>query len=163
MRCVQEDEQVQVKQGAHRGRSEYVFFSEVAKIRYLLISRSFFLASRSTGISSWPLLHNTGQFVAAIEIFENFRINREVSVHITITFLSCLIVFGVFAFLLASAQFMYTSHGLRFILDDQTQVDSKQAGQPEHASINQCQLIVAYRPKLVLWAPPTGGGDKVSL
>ena len=26
-------------------------------------------------------------------------------------------------------------------LDDQTQVDSKPAGQPEHASLNQCQLI----------------------
>ena len=29
------------------------------------------------------------------------------------------------------------THGL----DDQTQVDSKSAGQPEHASLNQCQLI----------------------
>ena len=38
------------------------------------------------------------------------------------------------------------------ILDDQTQVDSKPAGQPEHASLNQCQLIAANRPKLVLWA-----------
>ena len=28
-------------------------------------------------------------------------------------------------------------------LDDQTQVDSKPAGQPEHASLNQCQLIAA--------------------
>ena len=27
------------------------------------------------------------------------------------------------------------------ILDDQTQVDSKPAGQPEQASLNQCQLI----------------------
>ena len=26
-------------------------------------------------------------------------------------------------------------------LDDQTQVDSKPAGQHEHASLNQCQLI----------------------
>ena len=26
-------------------------------------------------------------------------------------------------------------------LDDQTQVDSKPADQPEHASLNQCQLI----------------------
>ena len=49
-----------------------------------------------------------------------------------------------------------------YILDDQTQVDSKPAGQPEHASLNQCQLIAANRPKLVLWAPPAGGGDKVS-
>ena len=49
------------------------------------------------------------------------------------------------------------------ILDDQTQVDSKPAGQPEHASLSQCQLIAANRPKLVLWAPPAGGGDKVSL
>ena len=48
------------------------------------------------------------------------------------------------------------------ILDDLTQVDSKPAGQPEHASLNQCQLIAANRPKLVLWAPPAGGGDKVS-
>ena len=47
-------------------------------------------------------------------------------------------------------------------LDDQTQVDSKPAGQPEHASLNQCQLIAANRPTLVLWAPPAGGGDKVS-
>ena len=46
-------------------------------------------------------------------------------------------------------------------LDDQTQVDSKPAGQSEHASLNQCQLIAANRPKLVLWAPPAGGGDKV--
>ena len=30
-------------------------------------------------------------------------------------------------------------------LDDQTQVDSKPAGQPEHASLNQCQLIAANR------------------
>ena len=48
------------------------------------------------------------------------------------------------------------------LLDDQTQVDSKPAGQPEHARLNQCQLIAANRPKLVLWAPPAGGGDKVS-
>ena len=34
-------------------------------------------------------------------------------------------------------------------LDDQTQVDSKPAGQPEHASLNQCQLIAANRPKLI--------------
>ena len=47
-------------------------------------------------------------------------------------------------------------------LDDQTQVDSKPAGQPEHDSLNQCQLIAANRPKLVLWALPAGGGDKVS-
>ena len=26
-------------------------------------------------------------------------------------------------------------------LDDQTQVDSKPGGQPEHATLNQCQLI----------------------
>ena len=48
-------------------------------------------------------------------------------------------------------------------LDDQKQVDSKPAAQPEHASLNQCQLIAANRPKLVLWAPPDGGVDKVSL
>ena len=32
-------------------------------------------------------------------------------------------------------------------LDDQTQVDSKPAGQLEHASLNHCQLIAANRPK----------------
>ena len=32
------------------------------------------------------------------------------------------------------------------ILDDQTQVVSKPAGQPEHAGLNQCQLIAANRP-----------------
>ena len=47
-------------------------------------------------------------------------------------------------------------------LDDQTQVDSKPAGQPEHVSLNECQLIAANRPEVVLWAPPAGGGDKVS-
>ena len=31
-----------------------------------------------------------------------------------------------------------------YTLDDQTQVDSKPAGQPEHASLNQCQLIATY-------------------
>ena len=31
----------------------------------------------------------------------------------------------------------------RTILDDQTEVYSKPAGQPEHASLNQCQLIAA--------------------
>ena len=38
--------------------------------------------------------------------------------------------------------------------DDQTQVDSKPAGQPEHASLNQCQLLAADRcsghPKLAV-------------
>ena len=48
------------------------------------------------------------------------------------------------------------------LLGDQTQVDSKPASQPENASLNQCQLIAANRPKLVLRAPPAGGGDKVS-
>ena len=33
-------------------------------------------------------------------------------------------------------------------LDDQTQVDSKPAGQPEHASPNQCLLIAPYKPKI---------------
>ena len=55
-----------------------------------------------------------------------------------------------------------TNYTIRKTLDDQTQVDSKPAGQPEHASLNQCQLIAANRPKLVLWASPAGGGDKVS-
>ena len=53
--------------------------------------------------------------------------------------------------------------GMGKTLDDQTQVDSKPAGQPEHASLNQCQLIAANRPESVLWAPPAGGGDKDSL
>ena len=39
-------------------------------------------------------------------------------------------------------------------LDDQTQVDSKPAGQPKHASLNQCQLIAANwcsgHPQLVV-------------
>ena len=52
---------------------------------------------------------------------------------------------------------------LHMTLDDQTQVDSKPAGPPEHASLNQCQLIAAKRPKLVLRASPAGGGNKVSL
>ena len=47
-------------------------------------------------------------------------------------------------------------------LRNQKQMDSKPAGQPEHASLNQCQLIAANRPNLVLWAHPAGGGDKVS-
>ena len=61
-------------------------------------------------------------------------------------------------------QWIYTSiFTLDDQTDDQTQVDSKPDGQPEHASLNQCQLIAANRPGLVLWAPPAGGGDKVSL
>ena len=55
----------------------------------------------------------------------------------------------------------HTCLGRCVSLDDQTQVDLKPAGQPEHASLNQCQLIAANRLKLVLWAPPAGGGDKV--
>ena len=51
---------------------------------------------------------------------------------------------------------------LILLLDDQTQVDSKPADQSELASLNQCQLIAANRPKLVLWAPLVGGGDNVS-
>ena len=43
-----------------------------------------------------------------------------------------------------------------FILDDQTQVDSKPAGQPEHASLNQRQLIA------LKWYP-ADSGDQVSL
>ena len=65
---------------------------------------------------------------------------------------------------------LYTRQGscalakvIKVLLDDKTQVDSKPDGQPEHASLNQCQLIASNRPKLVLWAPPAGGGDKVSL
>ena len=45
-------------------------------------------------------------------------------------------------------------HLIGYDLDDQTQVDSKPAGQPEHASLNQCQLIAANRcsghPQLVV-------------
>ena len=55
-----------------------------------------------------------------------------------------------------------TSIILSHCLDDQTLVDSKPAGQPGHAILNLCQLIAANRPKLVLSAPPAGGGDKVS-
>ena len=40
-----------------------------------------------------------------------------------------------------------------FSLDDQTQVDSKPAGQPEHASLNQCQLIAVNRPFGALGTP----------
>ena len=59
--------------------------------------------------------------------------------------------------------FNYAWLSITRILDDQTQVDSKPAGQPEHAGLNQCQLKAANRPKLMLWAPPAGGGNKVSL
>ena len=48
-------------------------------------------------------------------------------------------------------------------LDDQKQVDLKPAGHPEQASLNQCQLIDANSPKLVLCASPADGGDKDSL
>ena len=34
-----------------------------------------------------------------------------------------------------------TIRPLRIILDDQSQVDLKPAGQPEQASLNQCQLM----------------------
>ena len=40
-------------------------------------------------------------------------------------------------------------------LDDQIQVDSKPAGQPEHASLNQCQLIAANRPKIGALGTPS--------
>ena len=40
-------------------------------------------------------------------------------------------------------------------LDGQNQVDSKPAGQPEHASLNQCQLIAANRPKIVALGTPS--------
>ena len=47
---------------------------------------------------------------------------------------------------------MHDDHGLS--LDDQTQVDSKPADQPEHASLNKCQLIAANwcsgHPQLVV-------------
>ena len=33
------------------------------------------------------------------------------------------------------------------ILDDQTQMDLKSVSQPEHASLNQCQLIATNRSK----------------
>ena len=129
-------------------------------------SRSFFLASRSTRISLWPLPHNTWslqgrcgnffkfqkftakfdfkiflstthtpRFNFAVQLvhFADLHVDfvnkfwtrltmkwpwREYEVtwrlHITITFFSCLVVFGVFAFLLASAQVMYTSHKFCF-------------------------------------------------
>ena len=56
-----------------------------------------------------------------------------------------------------------TVYKLTSTLEGQTQVDSKPAGQSKHTSLNQCQLIAANRPKLMLWAPPAGGRDKVSL
>ena len=49
-----------------------MFLREVAKIEYLLTSQGFF-ASELTGISSWPLPQSTGHFVAAVEIFEDFK------------------------------------------------------------------------------------------
>ena len=49
-------------------------------------------------------------------------------------------------------------------LDDQTRVDSKPAGQPKHASLNQSQIIpvAANRPIIGALGTPAGGGDKVS-
>ena len=41
-----------------------------------------------------------------------------------------------------------TEAGRCITLDDQTQVDSKPSGQPENASLNQCQLIAANRPTI---------------
>ena len=38
-----------------------------------------------------------------------------------------------------------TGYLISFALEDQTQMEWKPAGQPEHASLNQCQLIVANR------------------
>ena len=38
--------------------------------------------------------------------------------------------------------------GVICILDDQPQMDSKPAGQPEHASLNQCLLITSNRPEV---------------
>ena len=40
-------------------------------------------------------------------------------------------------------------------LDDQTQVDPKPAGQPEYASLNQCQLIAANRPQIGALGTPS--------
>ena len=65
------------------------------------------------------------------------------------------------AFKPSSGVLHFKSTGI--ILDDQTQVDSKPAGQPEQASLNQCQLITANSPKLVLCASQADSGDKVSL
>ena len=45
-------------------------------------------------------------------------------------------------------------------LDDRTQVDSKPAGQPEHAGLNQCQLIAPLLDQN--WCP-ADDGDQVSL
>ena len=39
--------------------------------------------------------------------------------------------------------FKTTETASHWTLDDQTQVDSKQASQPEHANLNLCQLIAA--------------------
>ena len=40
-------------------------------------------------------------------------------------------------------------------LDEQTQVDSKPAGQPEHASLTQWQLIAANRPEIGALGTPS--------
>ena len=51
---------------------------------------------------------------------------------------------------------------ISIVLDNQTQADSKPAGQPEHASLNQCQLIATNRPEIGALGTPAGGGVKVS-
>ena len=121
-----------------------MFLREEAKIQYLLTSRSFFLASQSTGISLWPLPHNKMKFLSTITqtprfnfaillvLFADLHVDfvnkfwtrltmkwawREHEVARRQHILFCLVVFGVFAFLmLASAQVNCTLHiELRFI------------------------------------------------
>ena len=89
--------------------------------------------------------------------------HRDVQIEIR----SILYVFQIFndtiRYLTISIQYFF-AFNISISFDDQTQVDSKPAGQPEHASLNhQCQLKAANRPELLFWAPPAGGRDKVSL
>ena len=51
------------------------------------------------------------------------------------------------AIAVSTSRIAHPTRTISTILDDQTQVDSKPAGQPEHASLNQCQLIAADRRK----------------
>ena len=61
----------------------------------------------------------------------------------------CYVTYNLVSAMFSMSTYMFSSV-LYSILDDQTHVDSKPAGQPEQSSLNQCQLIAANRPKLVL-------------
>ena len=76
--------------------------------------------------------------------------------HITPLSMPCVVYYHLLHSYISSVIYKFD-----YILDDQTQEDSKPAGQPQHVSLNHCQLKAANRPKLMLWAPPAGGGDKV--